>query len=107
MDFCDTVRECCRRLLATATEPMTVAHIAAAVDTTPTQASRALRQLEAEGAAVRDRSRTGRRSGWTPDWWTAARISPSSAGAPASASRPSSTQARSATRTSTRWPPGS
>lgn len=73
MDFCDTVRECCRRTLASATEPMTVAHIADQVDTTPTQASRALRQLEAEGAATRRRGRPSSGWGWTPDQWMAAR----------------------------------
>lgn len=73
MDLCDTVRESTRRLLATATEPMTVAHIAQQVHTTPTQAGRALRQLEAEGAAARTRGRPNSGWGWTPDWWTTSR----------------------------------
>lgn len=66
MDLCDTVRECARRLLASTTEPLTVARIADQLDTTPLQAGRALRQLEAEGAAARAR-------GQRPAYWTATR----------------------------------
>lgn len=70
---CDTVRECTRRALAAATEPLTVADIAAQVHTTVTQAGRALRQLEAEGAATRTRGQPNSGWGWTPDWWTTSR----------------------------------
>lgn len=74
MDFTTgTVRACCARVLATATEPMTVAHIAELVDTTAYQAGRALRQLEQQGAAVRERGgNIPGGFGWTPDWWRAA-----------------------------------
>lgn len=64
MNLCDTVRECARRLLAAADQPLTVAHIADRIDTTPLQAGRALRQLETEGAATRTR-------GQRPAYWTA------------------------------------
>ncbi|MDQ0831937.1 putative ArsR family transcriptional regulator [Streptomyces achromogenes] len=66
MDFHNTVRECARRLLNTADRPLTIAHIADRIDTTPLQAGRALRQLEAEGAATRTR-------GQRPAYWTATR----------------------------------
>ena len=72
MDFSSTVRECTRRLLATATEPLTVAHIADQVNTTPAQAGRALRQLEAEGAAVRQGG-LSQRGGRAAALWTAHR----------------------------------
>lgn len=65
----DTVRERARRLLNTATEPLTVAVLAEELATTPAQAARALRQLEQEDAAVRQPGPRPR--GWrTPDTWT-------------------------------------
>ena len=65
----DTVRERARRLLNAATEPLTVVVLAEELATTPAQASRALRQLEQEDAAVRQPGPRPR--GWrTPDTWT-------------------------------------
>ena len=72
MEFCDTVRECARRVLAAATEPLTVAHIADRLGTTPAQVQRGLRQLEAQDAAVRERGRGAPpQGGRAPDRWTA------------------------------------
>jgi predicted ArsR family transcriptional regulator len=75
MDFCDTVRESTRRLLATTGQPLTADAVADRLGTTRTQAGRALRQLEAQGAAVRERGRPGGRPGGgrAPGWWSAAR----------------------------------
>ena len=64
-----TVRERCRQLLTTAREPLATTTIADALGTTGNQAGRALRQLEREGAAVRDRGQPWR----GPDWWSAVR----------------------------------
>lgn len=83
----DTCRERTRRLLTSTTQPLTVATVAEQLGTTPTQAGRALRQLEAEGAATRRRGRPSSGWGWTPDQWKAAPISPSSADAHAATSR--------------------
>lgn len=71
MDFTTgTVRACCARVLAAATRPLTVARIAELVDTTPYQAGRALRELEARGAAVRKRGgNIPGGFGWLPDQW--------------------------------------
>lgn len=64
-----TVRERCRQLLTTTHEPLATTTIADTLGTTREQAGRALRQLEREGAAVRDRGRPWR----GPDHWTAVR----------------------------------
>lgn len=70
-----TVRECTRRLLATATEPLTADTIADRLGTTRTQACRALRQLESQGAAIREKQagHPGRRGGRTRSLWRSAR----------------------------------
>lgn len=61
MDFyTGTVRNCCLKALTAATGPLTVAHIADQVGTTPWQARRALRQLETQGAAFRQPAAGGR-----------------------------------------------
>lgn len=60
-----------RRLLATATEPLTTRHIAEQAGTTPPQAARALRRLEDQGAAVRSLAAGGCYA------WTATRPSDS------------------------------
>jgi predicted ArsR family transcriptional regulator len=63
----DTVRERARRALAAADRPLTAAGIADSLGTTPAQVQRGLRQLEAQGAAVRERGEP-----WaTPDHWHA------------------------------------
>lgn len=74
MDFyTGTVRDCCARLLASATSPMTVAAIAAQVGAAPTHVGRALRQLESRGLAVRHQGCGARPGGGrTPQVWTAA-----------------------------------
>lgn len=58
------VRERIRRTLAAATQPLTTRTIAESVGTQPEQAARALRRLEAEGAAIR-RLAAGGRYEWT------------------------------------------
>lgn len=68
----DTCRERTRRLLASTTEPLTVAAVADHLDTTPTRAGYVLRELERQGAAARTRGGSSR-SGRLPDQWTAAR----------------------------------
>jgi DNA-binding MarR family transcriptional regulator len=69
----EVVRDRARRALTAAAEPITGAAIAAAIDTTPAQTSKALRQLEARGQAQRQRQqgRQGFRGGRQPDRWTA------------------------------------
>ena len=63
----DTVRERARRALNAAHGPLTVADLADRLATSTHQTGRALRQLEAAGAAVRERGRP-----WaTPDQWRA------------------------------------
>jgi biotin operon repressor len=69
MPLADTVRERARQLLTTTTGPLPTPVVAERLGTTRDQAGRALRQLEREGAAVRDRGRP-----WVgPDQWSAAR----------------------------------
>lgn len=86
MDLYDTVRERTRRLLAATAEPLTADDIAAQLDTTRTRVGYVLRELEQQGAATRTRGGSTQR-GRLPDHWHA-RISPSSADAPATADRP-------------------
>lgn len=68
------VRERARALLAQSGTPLTVAALADQIGTTSAQTSRALRELERRGTAVRERRR-GRQDfqgGRAPDRWTAA-----------------------------------
>jgi predicted ArsR family transcriptional regulator len=71
----DTVRARTTDLLAANTQPLTAAAVADQIGTTPAQAGRALRQLEAQGAAVREPGRPGLRPGGgrTAALWTASR----------------------------------
>ncbi len=48
-----SIRQRIHRTLTAATEPLTTRHLAELVGTTPPQAARALRRLEADGAAAR------------------------------------------------------
>ncbi|MDX3314556.1 GntR family transcriptional regulator [Streptomyces sp. ME08-AFT2] len=48
-----TLSQRLNQTLATATKPLTTRHLAELVGTTPPQAARALRRLEADGAAAR------------------------------------------------------
>jgi predicted ArsR family transcriptional regulator len=73
-----TVRACCLQLLTTATGPLTAANIADRINTTPTQAQRALRQLEDAGRAVRERGKP-----WaSPDRWRATESQPAPSAQP-------------------------
>lgn len=60
----DTVRARIHRILADAAEPLTTRQLTELVDTTPSQAARSLRRLEADGAAVR-RNADGGCYAWT------------------------------------------
>lgn len=73
MDFdftAGTIREGCTRLLAAADRPLTVDAVAELVNTTTISARRHLRQLEAEGVAVRQRGGMSH-DGRIPDLWRA------------------------------------
>lgn len=70
----DTVRAHVRRLLTETPTVLTASALADLAGTTPAQAARALRQLEAQGTAVRERGRgSPPQGGRTPDRWTVAR----------------------------------
>lgn len=72
MTFCieDTARERARRLLHTASKPLTAAAIADRLGTTINRAGHVLRELERQGAATRQRGGMSH-YGRIPDQWTA------------------------------------
>ncbi|MFI9170503.1 hypothetical protein [Streptomyces lincolnensis] len=65
----DTVRAQTHRVLAASTRRLTASTIADLIGTTPAQTGRALRQLEAQGLAIRDRGPGPRRGGRAPHRW--------------------------------------
>jgi predicted ArsR family transcriptional regulator len=66
------LRDCCHRLLASTTEPLTAAAIADRVNATPNSVYRPLCELERRGAAVRERGGMSH-YGRVPDLWRSSR----------------------------------